>query len=300
MTRRHTLNCLLLALGALLPLVGCSAPSRNSIMTLHAPGPAEHLAVDVENFRGEVTVIAEPERTDIAIESRVVASKEIPKPDVAAALDSVAIDGAVETDPIQQAGFNTLRVRSTSLRAGATDVHAELTVRVPRCDGARIVNYGGFVELVDVGGALHVDNADGTILVRTSRPLVEPITLLTSNGNIYCQAPEGTAGAVDLHSLDGRIAFKDGFGNASETEYTPQHLRTQLGAGANPIVMRTNVGQVRFIIMEDPLTSTRVVKSAAPSIWNSLYLKGSRRYTLNLPDGSNASVSEPGEGMGPE
>lgn len=291
---------LILALAAIafvLPWVGCAAPSRSQLLTLDAPGPAEHLAVDVENFRGDVTVIADARRSDIAIEARIVASRDIPKPERPAALDSVAIHGAVETDPIEQAGFNTLRVRTTSLRPGASDVHAELIIRVPRCDGARVVNYGGFVELVDVAGALHVDNANGAILVRTSRPLVEPITLLTSNGSIYCQAPEGTSGVVDLHSLDGRLALKDAFGTADDTQYSPQHLRTQLGAGTNPIVMRTNVGQVRLLIMEEPLAFTRAVKSPPPNVWKSLYLKGSRRHTLNLPDGSNASVSEPGEGM---
>ena len=265
-------------------LAACGAPSQTRTMTLEAPGPAEHLAVDVENFRGNVEVFADARRENIEVQTTIVASRDVPKENLPQVFESVAVNSAIEIEPAMGAGFNTLRVRTASLRPGASDVSANVVVRVPRCDGVRVLNTRGFVELVDVGGALEVNNVDGAILVRTTRALTEPVTLLTSNGSIYCQAPQGTTGDIDLHAIDGVLAFKDAFGSSTNTRHAPQHLSAQLGDGDNPIVMRTNEGQVRLLIMEDPLAFTRAIKTPPPSIWDSLYLQGSRRYTLNLPD----------------
>ncbi len=287
---RRTMNWALIPL--FLMLIGCSAPSRQTIITLDAPGPAERLAVDIENFRGGVIVIADPDRTDIEIQTTIVASRKLPKADLEYVFESIAVSSAVEVEPTQSDGFNTLRVRATSLRPHATDVSSNLVIRVPRCDGARVLNTQGHVELVDVAGAMHVDNTNGAIFVRTSRPLIEPITLLTSHGNIYCQAPEGTTGVMDLHSVDGRLVLKDAFGTSTDIAYTAQHLRARLGDGTNPIVMRTNIGQVRMLLMKEPMAFTRAVKTSLPRLRKSLYLKGSRRHTLNLPDASSAEAAD--------
>ncbi len=48
--------------------------------------------------------------------------------------------------------------------------------------------------------------------------------------------------------------------------------------------MRTNDGDIRMLIMEDPLALTRAFKGSFPEVGDHLYLDGTRRFTRNLPD----------------
>jgi len=270
----------LLALGALL-LGGCRAPSaRTESFHLDVPPEATVFAVDIRNFNGSVELRANSRREDVRIESRLIVDGKIKDPLRQALVDDVALHAAVE----EEDGRAVLRIAADSPRAERQDHFLDLYVEVPRIDGVMIENRGGDVVVVNGSGSTRVNNIGGAIEIRTSRPMTEPVTLTNVDGNIYYQVPPGSTGLLDLETLEGECAVKDLVGDTSQTYGTRKVQSSKVGSGDNPVVCRTNRGDIRVWIREDPVALTRVWKKTPPDFRDQLFLKGSRRYTRNLPE----------------
>lgn len=263
-------------------LSGCSGPSRAHLAELTIPEGAQVLAVDVRNLRGSVEVRVNPRVRSATIESSVgVATRDDTSPnrdqDIIDAMDvSAGVDHAD--------GRAVLRVSSTSRRPDAEDQRIDLKITVPRCDGIHIENRGGLVMTVGTAGAHTITNRSGPIEVRTDKPIVDPVTLTTTDGNIYYQVPTGSTGTFDLATLSGECAFRDEVSEEKDVYYTRNELSTVLAHGDNPVVARTNKGDVRVWVIKDPVGLTRVYKKTIPDFRDLLFLDGSQRFMRNLPD----------------
>ncbi|MEZ6210860.1 MAG: hypothetical protein R3B46_06390 [Phycisphaerales bacterium] len=277
---RRILTILTVSLAGLV-LGGCGWTQYNGV-ELDLPAQMPRLAVDVENFAGNVDVVVDP---DI---------------EYACVKYALATDGIFRSEEEREAGYERMRVTAEVIDEGGgavlvarsvtddptnPDHRAYIRIVVPRCDGVRIVNQLGDVELVNVSGAIEVANRFGSVELRTETPMTWPVTITTVDGNIYYQVPAGSTGYFDLMSLDGEASYKDEVGGTSHLRSTASHSTARLNGGANTIVCRTNAGNVRAYVMENPTALTRAYKHTLPDFREALFLEGSRRHTRNLPTG---------------
>lgn len=277
--KNRLISLLLLALSVV--VLPCCGTSRTLSYELDHPLLAEGLAVDVRNFRGGVDVRVDPDLDNIVVESRVHVSLSIPEEHRAEAIEAVEVHAQV----IEQHGHAVLQVYSETNRPLAEDHAVELFIKMPRCDGVYIENAYGLVELVNVRGAMRVANHKGAIEIRTKHPVTEPVTLTAVDGSIWYQVPKGSAGYVDIESMDGDVRFADKLQGSNQVyDAAISKFEGRLNDGTNPILARTNKGDIHVLVLEDPVALTRALHAPRPKWENMIFAKGSRRYLRNLPE----------------
>lgn len=279
----------LTSLLALLLLGGCGWTQYHGV-ELDISGVGDRLAIDVENYAGHVDIQVDPDieyacvKYALATEGLLLSEEERQ-----AGYERIGVTAQI----IEQDGGSVLVARSTTNDPTNPDHRTHLRIVVPRCDGVRIVNNHGDVELVNVSGAIEIENRYGSVEVRTDTPMIWPVTITTVDGNIYYQVPAESTGMFDLMSLDGEASYKDEVGGTAMLRTTARHSTARLNDGTNPIVCRTNRGNVRAFVMENPTALTRAWKHTLPDIRQSMSLQGSRRHTRNLPTGGVRPAPEP-------
>ncbi len=301
----------------LTPLLVSCGPTRKLEYTLDLPPTTGPLALDIENFRGDIVVRIDPRSDAVKVLAAVhsddndsesaheievpsdspnnppATPNDIPPTDTPTDTSSYTLTATagsmtpvvnVTADLIEDGPRATLRVRSTSSRPNDDDSRVLLTVTAPRCDGLRILNRRGDITAVNTAGATQITNREGFVELRTSHLMVDPVTITTTDGNIYFQAPPGSTGRFDLQSLDGQTTFIDRAGQTSEGHNTIENAYSGLlNNGTNDIVARTNRGDIRVWIIERPVALTRLFKLRLTDPRDSLFTGGSRRHTLELP-----------------
>ncbi|MFM9957911.1 MAG: DUF4097 family beta strand repeat-containing protein [Phycisphaerales bacterium] len=272
------------SIGVVAPMLGGCAASRASSRTVAVPEETRRLAVDIRNVRGSVELRVNPRVEGAIIESN---ARVTTKDDFSPEKDRDIVDGlAVSAEVIGgDDGNAVLKIVSSSSRPDAEDQAVDLMITVPRCDGVSIDNRGGLVMVVGASGAHSITNRDGPVEVRTNTPITDPVTLTTTDGNIYYQVPSGSSGAFDLLTMRGECAFRNEVTDVQKETYaTREMLATVLNNGENPVVARTNQGDVRVWVIKDPVGLTRMYKKTIPDFRDLLYQDGSQRYMRNLPD----------------
>ena len=281
--RSRMLALIALTLGAALAsATGCTtARTEHDRFTLELPPDTAALALDLENFNGSVTVRADSEEQQtLRIDSRRFVDKSADRDASESIISAISVAAEIES----QGPLAVLRVRSmTAAPEDAVDHGVHLTVHMPRADGVRINNSGGHVSIIDAGGTVEITNHDGSIEFSTTRRMTEPVTLITHNGEVYYQIPLASTGDFDMLTLEGRTTVKDR-GSVIENTYAgPGTLQFVLNDGENPVVIRSNRGNVRAWVMDNPTEMTRTVLRDKPIYRDRIHLKGTRRHTRDLP-----------------
>lgn len=263
-------------------LAGCTA-SRTTTSEVAVPEGTRMLALDVKNVRGSVEVRVNPRVSGAIIESTAGIST---KDDFTPKNEGEVVNAlGVTADLVSQDGMGVLKIVSTSQRPQAEDQKVDLRITMPRCDGVNIDNRGGLVMVVGASGAHTITNRQGPVEVRTNAAITDPVTLTTTDGNIYYQVPAGSSGTFDLVTLKGECAFRNEVTDVQKDTYsTRETLSTVLNNGENPVVLRTNEGDARVWVIKDPVGLTRMYKKTIPDFRDLLFLDGSQRFTRNLPD----------------
>lgn len=241
-----------LALVALAPLAGCATVDERQTR-LYAPTAVRGLAVDVEHDMGAVEIRIDP-RLERAVVTEELRTEFLASDEQREAMQK---NVHVQADVIDEGeGFGTLRIRSTSEEPLASGRRVNLRITMPRCDGVRVRAHNGDVILVGVSGALQVE-AQRDIEVRTNQPLTAPVALLTQRGDVYLQMPEGSAGRIEAQSAEGQALFRSELVLLDGYYARPNLVRGVLAEGVNPMVARSDTGNVRVIVMDDPESLVR-------------------------------------------
>jgi hypothetical protein len=249
----RTSGLLILAALLVIPLLaGCNRGARVGVPVAGLEvdqefGPTVH----VDNFSGSVTVIADPRVREPQVSARVRSQDRRStwsKRDVLNLVD-VQADSSIEN------GRRTLRV-VTSPITETERVTVDVTVRVSRTEGIRVVNAGGPVELVRVSGPVTVLNGaggapGGDISLRTGAPMTAPVTLTTSAGNVLYQVGPMSSGAFELISEDGRAEFYAKVGKITNVQPQESRYRAVLNDGTNSVLLRTGSGTARVVVIEN-------------------------------------------------
>ncbi len=206
-------------------------------------------AVDVTNNKGDVRVIVDPSAEQITATALIRVSTKVAKKERPFLADEVEFSASLEDD----GPWPVLRVRAISPDSTAVNHRIDVLVSMPRCTGARVNNANGIVELKGVSGSLQVENKNGPVLVRTPHRMDEPVALVTTAGDIAYLVPPGSTGDIDANSHDGIVSFRS-MDVVSGSTAQGSSFHTVLNNGANSVVLRTDKGDVRIFVREDPLS----------------------------------------------
>lgn len=277
----------LAVLGGLLS--GCSNTQTHSF-ALTVPSGLQRLAVDVENYRGHVEVIADPNVRRATVDGWIWLGADAKNAGGEEPYALTSIEASIERAP-DSFGSGVLRVRTSTEHSRFHDHHVRLVIRAPRIDGLRVINREGYVQVVEAGGAVHIENTSGGVQFRSSKPMTDSVRVLVTDTNVWYQVPAGSTGQITLETFDGRAVYKDELSGSDGTYTTASQegtggtiIRTVLGGGGNPVDIRTNRGDVRLMVMEDPVAYKRNFYTVMPDLRNYIKQSGSRRYTRNLPE----------------
>lgn len=270
-------------------LGGCSGTQAHTY-SLTMPADVIRLGVDIENYRGHVEVIADDSARNITVDGWIWLGPDALEAGGEEPYAMTRIEAIVEPSP-DAPGSAVLRVRSDTDHSEFHDHHVRLVVRTPRIDGLRIVNRDGYIEVVDASGAIEIENHTGGIQFRSSKPMTDAVQVLSTDTNVWYQVPAGSRGDVVLETLSGRAIYRNALTESNRT-YTTQSqdgtdgsvIRTVLDGGDNPVNIRTNRGDVRLLIMEDPVGYKRNFYSVMPDLRDYWKQGGSQRFRRNLPD----------------
>lgn len=269
-----------LFLAGLLFVTGCGSTHTAEQVLALDPVP---LAVDVSNFNGAVTVRANPTRSDAMVRSAVYVAADVPVEEVASLVEAVRVDADVE----DHGGRSVLRIR-TSTAGDESARRVDLTIEVPYCDGIRVETTGGHIVVIDTDGATTLANRGGGIAFRTSHVIDEPVTLTAVDGSIFCGTPPGTGGVIDLKTLDGLVRFKDDSDGLDNAYSQPMAFSGTVNGGTNPIVCRTNSGDIWLRIHDEPGEALAYVPPLGlyhpRDVESRFLLGGSFRWTQDLQD----------------
>jgi hypothetical protein len=249
------------------------------------------VALDVRNFRGSVEVRVDPRAGAATVMASAAASAALGD-EQARALEEIWMDAVLR----EEGARATLEIRTGSPRENTGDHWVDVEVRLPRCDGVAIENTGGVVLVVGARGGTTITNRLGPVEVRTNQPMTEPVTITTTDADIYYQVPAGSSGAFDLESLDGPVWYRDRVQSTDRAYSSPGRYEGRLHGGTSPVVMRTNRGAINVWVDEDPVALTRVFKRELPEAQDLLYLQGSRTHTRNLPEDHPGVMRKPAAG----
>lgn len=258
--------------------VGC-AESQSREYSFDIAPTTGMLAVDIENFRGSIEVRADHRVQRATVSATTSASHSLGKE-----AESALADTWVEANLEELGARAVLKVRTGTHREDTGDQWVNISIRVPRCGGVRIENRGGTVEVVGASGGTTISNRLGAVEFRTNEPMLDPVTITTTDGDLYYQVPTGSTGAFDLRTLDGHVWYRDRVQGSDKAYVSPGIYQARLNAGTNTVEMRTNRGDINVWVDEDPVALARIFKRQMHDPQDDWFLQGSRRHTRNLPE----------------
>ncbi|MAY74274.1 MAG: hypothetical protein CMJ31_06020 [Phycisphaerae bacterium] len=214
------------------------------------------IAVDVSNARGS-TYIEVDDLLDEPVVKWRARWETHDKGDHAWRRNDPPVTVSAEVTSESDGGPRALRVSAAPVADAPIDTYVDLRIIMPRCDGVSVRNSDGPVELVGVGGAITVDNGfgngqGGRIELRTSRGLVDPVALVTTEGRVTAVVTDRSRGQVALTSGEGNVMFTTNETTVTDVHVTTGEWRGVWNDGSNPFIARTGHGAVRVVIVDDP------------------------------------------------
>lgn len=230
-----------------------SQSAASNAVEIQGPSLAEadSVAIDITNEAGTVVVTAEEWRTEPEVTARVRWARgkhgfgDDNLPGTATATSEI-------TD-----GRGVLRVDADLADGAPDDARIDVVVRLPACDGIWVRNAGGTVILKGIGGAMTVENGlngrgGGRIEIRTNRPVIDPVALLTTDGRITMVITPESRAQLDLASETEPALFSTAYGSTADVRTSHRTWQGIYNGGDNLLRMRSGDGEVRVIVHEDP------------------------------------------------
>ena len=210
-------------------------------------------AIDIQNGRGNVTVLVDPSITAPTVEARPFGARR--------GVEAEPADYSwVQATLDKQGAANVLRVHAVHPDGPASANKLHLFVTVPGTKSTMIRNNDGSVHVIGVAGVIEIQNGDvgipgGDIQVKTDQPLRDRISLVTSDGYVALSIPPNSAGAFTLESPKASLTFNSRQArvtNAESVAYS-HSWSGMLNGGENTVLLRSGNGDVRVNVIENPL-----------------------------------------------
>lgn len=228
---------------ASLGLGGCKSAPPVTVSGLEALERSPSIALDVDNPIGSVLVYVDNEVTQPRVIARAGARTGEPT-------ENYNGDRWVTASVTESEGRAVLTVRNTERKPEEKNFWVQVIVVLPSCDGVRIRNSDGLVDVRGVSGAIQIENGGagrrgGNVKFEAGRPITAPVTISTANGNVDLIFPTGTAGTIELLSGNGMLANISAWtGQLEHSVHKPGSYKGVLNRGQNKINVKTNEGQI--------------------------------------------------------
>lgn len=212
-------------------------------------------ALDLDNHLGTVRVIGDPEQLQAEVEVRTRRPEGVSREE----LIELNAQNWIATQTISDDGRRVLRVLIRGVEGLGDAVESDVIVRMPSVDGLIIRNAGGAVTVDNVAGGIHIENGRGSlpggrIVIKTERPLIDPVTLLTTTDPIILACPPESRGTVELHADRGRVVMNAPDARITQATPGPHHWTGVLNSGTNAMTLRSLASDVRMFVVERPYT----------------------------------------------
>ncbi len=225
---------------------GCSTKQVMTFpqRTLETAGP---IAVDVQSFAGDVTVIVDEslQNATIDVVQRIEAYADNDEP-----VKQINWTSQIDQSSSGEILMLELNCDSNPLQT----VFADAVVRAPSIDNVTIRTKKGDVDVFGVTGMLEIKTSDGDVLVATPLPMDDRVTIETVRGDIRYRVREESTGKIDLTAVSGTAAFNLRYGDGVILPgSTGEKLRASLNHGQNDVVMRTVEGDITVEVVQNPI-----------------------------------------------
>lgn len=161
--------------------------------------------------------------------------------------DSGAVISAEVSNPPVGQGGGVVTIDGTLVEGAPESAFIDIRVRTPRCDGIRVINDGGPIVMVGVGGAITAENGGvtgkgGRIELRTSQPITAPLALVTAKGPVSAVIGPGGEGTIRLDTQDGDASFETMYGGVHSVRPGAGTYTAVWNESTNPIIARSGDG----------------------------------------------------------
>ncbi|MDY7107533.1 MAG: DUF4097 family beta strand repeat-containing protein, partial [Planctomycetota bacterium] len=223
------------------------AAAEDQPMFLDVLGP---VAVDVESFNGDVTIIADPklERARLTFTRRATHGFQR-QLEAEASLPDIGYSAEIVPGELGQ----VLQVRTFTTSPEPHYQRVDMLIELPEIDGVRVRTHNGGVVVTDIEGTVDIVTDDGPIRVASNHPMVRPVTIINNCGNIDFRVRTESMGEVDCQALRGQVRHHAVYGRWIVHNGTDHDtLLATFNDGTNPIVLRAADGDIRFSVVNDP------------------------------------------------
>ena len=229
--------------------LGCSNAAKFSAnqFLLHTNGP---ISIDVESFAGDVNITADKDYqgTSVSVVKETMQGTF---------LDSINCNIFARNTEIGEEVVVQISTEKNELRS----MCANISIFTKYVDDVRIKTRDGNVTLRNVSGPLNIHTTDGDVLVATTVPITDSVSIENHRGNIVVLAPEESMGNIDISAIGGRTSLNVLTGNTTVLPgSTRDHMMAIVNHGRNNIALRTVDGNASFEIIKNPMVPR--------SLWN--------------------------------
>jgi hypothetical protein len=159
-------------------------------------------------------------------------------------------DGAIDIE--RMTGRVALRSGDGSIRG--RDLHGDLTahtgdgsITLDRVNGALDVDTGdGSISASGTFSRVHARSGDGGVTIHANQgsAATGDWDIVTGDGSVMLELPDGFSGELDAHTGDGGIRLRDVTVSNATGEMTKNTVRGTLGAGGRAVRLRTGDGSI--------------------------------------------------------
>jgi len=207
---------------------------------------------DIANPGGSVTIIVDDSYPDATVQSQVryegrhrsVANKEGWEFDFRGPWFTAVRESDGETGRVV--------IRPTdNVLADGTRPFVDLVIRTPTCDGLRILNRFGQVDVKGVRGEITIDSSSD-VTIKSDRPLTERLTVRSSEGDVEVIATPDSEGTFLLTAPNGRASFHGAYGEVQQARPRQGEWAGIWNSGPNPVTLHSDHGHVTYFVSETP------------------------------------------------
>jgi len=215
-------------------------------------------AVDVENPKGNVKVVALPRHEEARIAFRVQKENLMRWRSMRMKLGFDPTGEYFTAEHINDGELSTLVVRPTDLTIEGYRLPVDITIYVPQCDGLRVRNADGNIDIVGVSGVIEVVSGDeqhpgGNIEIRSESTLHENISAWTNDGDVTLVAGPDAGGTIELLAPRGLTTFWSKHGLTENSRPEVGRWTGVWNDGTNSIRLETLTGNARLMVVDNPV-----------------------------------------------
>ena len=216
---------------------------------LRTTGP---LAVNVDNFAGDVIIKADPMAEATVVEVRRMSTMGLGRwQESREELDDVKWTATLEP---REGGGDTLQVRAAAENPEPHFFRARVLVITPALDRVSVRTTQGDVTVLENQGPVDIETTRGDVRMLTPWPMTQPIKIITSQGSIDYRVRGESKGAFDAASHGGEVRQRCEYGHwrALAAENDHDRMLATLNNGTNPVFLRTSEKNIRVAVVADP------------------------------------------------